>query len=137
MLRHFSLYRTTFLLLFLFQYQPNLVSTLRVSLNDALLTLWLVTEIYLLISQQIRSRFWDDLWKNRTKNNLRLFSPWQSQIKDNCSLPLQGGRRGVCSTDLRLDSSTNGLKQVYTSPQAIYYKTYFLRNVHLKIIYNF
>ncbi len=26
---------------------------------------------------------------------------------------------GVCSTDLRLDTSTNGLKQVYTSPEAI------------------
>jgi hypothetical protein len=28
--------------------------------------------------------------------------------------------RGVCSTDIRLDTSTNGLKQVSTSPQAIY-----------------
>jgi hypothetical protein len=27
--------------------------------------------------------------------------------------------RGVCSTDLRLDTSTNGLKQIYTSPEAI------------------
>jgi hypothetical protein len=27
---------------------------------------------------------------------------------------------GVCSTDLRLDTSTNSLKQVYTSSQAIY-----------------
>ncbi len=27
---------------------------------------------------------------------------------------------GVCSTDLRLDTSTNGLNQVYTIPQAIY-----------------
>jgi hypothetical protein len=27
---------------------------------------------------------------------------------------------GICSTDLQLDTSTNGLKQVYTSPQAIY-----------------
>jgi hypothetical protein len=27
---------------------------------------------------------------------------------------------GVCSTDLQLDTSTNGLKQVYTSPEAIY-----------------
>ncbi len=44
---------------------------------------------------------------------------------------------GVCSTDLRLDTSTNGLKQVYTSLEAIYWKTYFLNNVHLKIIYNF
>jgi hypothetical protein len=26
---------------------------------------------------------------------------------------------GVCSTDLRLDTSPNGLKQVYTSPEAI------------------
>jgi hypothetical protein len=26
---------------------------------------------------------------------------------------------GVCSTDLRLDTSTNGLKQVYSSPEAI------------------
>jgi hypothetical protein len=26
---------------------------------------------------------------------------------------------GVCSTDLRLDTSTYGLKQVYTSPEAI------------------
>jgi hypothetical protein len=26
---------------------------------------------------------------------------------------------GVCSTDLRLDTSTNGLKQVYTSPEEI------------------
>ncbi len=38
---------------------------------------------------------------------------------------------GVCSTDLRLDTSTNGLKQVYTSLEAIYWKTYFLKNVHL------
>jgi hypothetical protein len=44
---------------------------------------------------------------------------------------------GVCSTYLRLDTSTNGLKQVYTSPQAIYLKTYFLKNVYLNIIYNF
>jgi hypothetical protein len=29
------------------------------------------------------------------------------------------GAMGVCSTDLRLDTSTNGLKQVYTSPEAI------------------
>jgi hypothetical protein len=27
---------------------------------------------------------------------------------------------GVCLTDLRLDTSTNGLKQVCTSPQTIY-----------------
>jgi hypothetical protein len=27
---------------------------------------------------------------------------------------------GVCSTDLRLDTSTNGLKLVYTSLEAIY-----------------
>jgi hypothetical protein len=27
---------------------------------------------------------------------------------------------GVCSTDLRLDTSKNGLKQVYTSPETIY-----------------
>ncbi len=26
----------------------------------------------------------------------------------------------VCLTDLRLDTSTNGLKQVYSSPEAIY-----------------
>jgi hypothetical protein len=44
---------------------------------------------------------------------------------------------GVCSTDLRLYTSTNALKQVYTSPEAIYQQTYFLKNVHLKIIYNF
>ncbi len=42
----------------------------------------------------------------------------------------------LCSTDLQLDTSTNGLKQVYTSTQEIYEKTYFLENVHLKIIYN-
>jgi hypothetical protein len=46
-------------------------------------------------------------------------------------------RYGVCSTDLRLYTSTNGLKQVYTSLEAIYWKTYFLKNVHLKISYNF
>jgi hypothetical protein len=45
--------------------------------------------------------------------------------------------KGVCSTDLRLYTSTNALKQVYTSPEAIYQKTYFQKNVHLKIIYNF
>jgi hypothetical protein len=28
--------------------------------------------------------------------------------------------QGVCPTDLRLDTSTNGLKHVYTSPQEIY-----------------
>jgi hypothetical protein len=44
---------------------------------------------------------------------------------------------GVCSTDLRLYTSTNGLKKVYTIPETIYEKTYFLKNVHLKIIYNF
>jgi hypothetical protein len=27
---------------------------------------------------------------------------------------------GVCLTDLRLDTSKNGLKQVYSSPEAIY-----------------
>jgi hypothetical protein len=48
-----------------------------------------------------------------------------------------GHEDGVCSTDLRLDTSTNGFKQVYTNPQEMYYKTYFLKNVHLKIIYNF
>ncbi len=46
-------------------------------------------------------------------------------------------KQGACSTDLRLDTSTNDLKQVYTSPEAISQKTYFLKNVHLKIIYNF
>ncbi len=45
--------------------------------------------------------------------------------------------KGVCSTDLRLDTSTNGLKQVYTSPETIYQETYFLKIVHLKLIYNF
>jgi hypothetical protein len=45
--------------------------------------------------------------------------------------------QGVCATDLWLDTSTNGLKQDYTSPQAIYSKTYFLENVHLKVINNF
>jgi hypothetical protein len=45
--------------------------------------------------------------------------------------------RVFCSTDLRLDTSTNGFKYVYTSPQEIYQKTYFVENVHLKIIYNF
>ncbi len=44
---------------------------------------------------------------------------------------------GVCSTDLRLDTSTNSLKQVYTSLEEIYWKTYFVNNVHLKIIYKF
>ncbi len=44
---------------------------------------------------------------------------------------------GVCSTDLRLDTSTKGLKQVYTSTEEILLKTYFLKNVHSKIIYNF
>jgi hypothetical protein len=39
--------------------------------------------------------------------------------------------------DLRFDTSTNGLKQVYTNPQAIYYKTDFLENVHFRNIYNF
>ncbi len=40
-------------------------------------------------------------------------------------------------TDLWLDTSTNGLKHVYTGTQEDYEKTYFLENVHLKIIYNF
>ncbi len=44
---------------------------------------------------------------------------------------------GVCSTDLRLDTSTNDIKHVYTSPEAIQQKTYFINNVHLKILYNF
>jgi hypothetical protein len=39
--------------------------------------------------------------------------------------------------DLRLDISTNGLNQVYKSPQAIYQKTYSLEIVHLKKIYKF
>jgi hypothetical protein len=47
------------------------------------------------------------------------------------------GNVGVCSTDLGLDTSTNGLKQVYTSLEAFYQKTYFLKNVHLKISKNF
>jgi hypothetical protein len=44
---------------------------------------------------------------------------------------------GACSTDLWLDTSTNGLKHVCTSTQEIYEKTYFLENIHTKIIYNF
>jgi hypothetical protein len=40
---------------------------------------------------------------------------------------------GVCSTDLRLYTSKNGLKQVYTSPEAIYEKTYFLKKCEFKI----
>jgi hypothetical protein len=44
---------------------------------------------------------------------------------------------GVCSTDLRLDTSTNGFKHVYIRTQEIYEKTYFVENVHLNIIYNF
>jgi hypothetical protein len=44
---------------------------------------------------------------------------------------------GVCSTDLQLDTSTNGLKHVYTSTQKINEKTYFLENVHLKIFKTF
>jgi hypothetical protein len=39
---------------------------------------------------------------------------------------------GVCSTDLRLDTSTNNLKQVYTSLQAIYYKKYFFKRAFKK-----
>ncbi len=34
-------------------------------------------------------------------------------------LPCPGSTFGVCSTDLWLDTSPNGLKQVYTSPEAI------------------
>jgi hypothetical protein len=41
---------------------------------------------------------------------------------------------GVCSKDLRLNTSTNGLKQVYTSPQAIYLKKHIIEYVYLKII---
>ncbi len=44
---------------------------------------------------------------------------------------------GVFLTDPRLDTSTNGLKHIYTSSQEIYEKTYFLEHVHMKIIYNF
>jgi hypothetical protein len=43
----------------------------------------------------------------------------------------------VCLTDRQLDTSTNCLKHAYTSTWEIYEKTYFLENVHLKIIYNF
>jgi hypothetical protein len=39
---------------------------------------------------------------------------------------------GVCSTDLRLDTSTNGLKQGYTSPQAIYLKKHFIAKGGIK-----
>jgi hypothetical protein len=39
---------------------------------------------------------------------------------------------GVCLTDLWLDTSTNGLKQVYTSPQAIYLKNSFYRKCVFK-----
>jgi hypothetical protein len=44
---------------------------------------------------------------------------------------------GACSTDVRLDTSKNGLKHVYTNPQEIYWKTYFLENVHLKLFTTF
>jgi hypothetical protein len=37
---------------------------------------------------------------------------------------------GVCSTDLRLDTSTNGFKHVYRSPQKMYKKTYLVENVY-------
>jgi hypothetical protein len=46
-------------------------------------------------------------------------------------------RQIYSSTDLLLDTSTNGLKQVYTTPKAIYSKIYFVENVHLIIIFNF
>jgi hypothetical protein len=46
-------------------------------------------------------------------------------------------QNGFCSTEIQFDTSKNGLKHVYTSPQEIYLKTYFLEIVHLKIIYNF
>ncbi len=43
---------------------------------------------------------------------------------------------GVCSTYLRLDTSTKCLKLFYTSPQPILGQTYFIKNVHTNIIYN-
>ncbi len=46
-------------------------------------------------------------------------------------------QNGFCSIEIQFDTSKNGLKHVYTSPQEIYQKTYNLENVNLKIIYNF
>ncbi len=44
---------------------------------------------------------------------------------------------GICLTDLQLNTSTNGSKRVYTSPQEISLTSYFGENVHLTIIQNF
>ncbi len=44
---------------------------------------------------------------------------------------------GVCSTDLRLDISTKGPKEVYRSSATILKKTSFGENMYFSIIYNF
>jgi hypothetical protein len=48
------------------------------------------------------------------------YSQGKSQTKSEYAAAAGIYPNGVCSTDLRLDTSTNGLKQVYTSPQAFY-----------------
>ncbi len=48
-----------------------------------------------------------------------------------------GTRKGVCSTYLRLDTSTKCIKLFSTSPQTILGQTYFITNVYTNIIYNF
>ncbi len=72
--------------------------------------------------------------------HLRALAPgadtWELYHQDQ-TLESSSARSGVCSTDLRLYTSTNALKQVYTSPEAIYLKTYFLKKCALNIIYNF
>ncbi len=44
----------------------------------------------------------------------------EARRKDGTVFCIMSSEEGVCSTDLRLYTSTNGLKQVYTSPEAIY-----------------
>ncbi len=47
--------------------------------------------------------------------------------------------QGVCPTDLRLDTSTKGLKPVHTNPESVLGETYFIyiKDEYINIIYNF
>jgi hypothetical protein len=56
------------------------------------------------------------------KFNRQLFRGFRTNKLSSRNVIKKTGCRadGVCSTDLRLDTSTNGIKQVYISPEAIY-----------------
>ncbi len=61
----------------------------------------------------------------------------QREVYDEKLLVVYGMMHGVCSTDLRLDSFTEGLKRVYTSWNPILEITYFSKNMCLSIMHHF